>query len=116
MVLFKRAKSSWLWRAQLYRDHPGKAGGDDYTFWKDLVEVPWVLVHLIGILNLSSLVLIMGLFFVFEIGAGVGMVGFSLDGIRAGGVMWTLAYARTVGFMLGVGYIFLAKLRRAKKI
>ena len=29
-----------FWRAKMYFDHPDMAGGDDYTFWKDIIEVP----------------------------------------------------------------------------
>lgn len=31
-----------FWRAKMYSDHPVMAKGDDYTFWKDMVEVPLV--------------------------------------------------------------------------
>jgi len=31
-----------FWRAKMYWDHPGMARGDDYTFWKDIAEVPFV--------------------------------------------------------------------------
>ncbi|HHT9153354.1 MAG TPA: glycosyltransferase, partial [Candidatus Hypogeohydataceae bacterium YC40] len=29
-----------FWRAKLYREHPDMSLGDDYTRWKDIVEVP----------------------------------------------------------------------------
>lgn len=31
-----------FWRAKMCWDHPNMARGDDYTFWKDIVEVPFV--------------------------------------------------------------------------
>src|SRR6185503_6491735 len=33
-----------FWRAKMYRDHPEMSGGDDYTFWKDMVEVAIILL------------------------------------------------------------------------
>ena len=32
-----------FWRAKMYRDHPRMSTGDDYTFWKDIVEPPLVI-------------------------------------------------------------------------
>jgi glycosyltransferase involved in cell wall biosynthesis len=32
-----------FWRARMYRDHPQMMRGDDYTFWKDICEMPLVL-------------------------------------------------------------------------
>ena len=31
------------WRAKLYRQYPEMMKGDDYTFWKDILEPPWCL-------------------------------------------------------------------------
>src|SRR5262245_23004410 len=43
------------WRAKMYRDHPGMSGGDDYTFWKDMVEV--AIVMLIFLASFLSLIM-----------------------------------------------------------
>ncbi|MBL8012392.1 MAG: glycosyltransferase, partial [Candidatus Omnitrophica bacterium] len=36
-----------FWRAKMYGDHPAMARGDDYTFWKDIFEVPVVCLVLV---------------------------------------------------------------------
>ena len=33
-----------FWRARLYKEHPNMARGDDYTRWKDVLEVPMSLL------------------------------------------------------------------------
>lgn len=33
-----------FWRAKLYARHPVMVKGDDYTFWKDMIEVPLALI------------------------------------------------------------------------
>ena len=33
-----------FWRARLYKEHPDMARGDDYTRWKDILEVPMSLL------------------------------------------------------------------------
>lgn len=38
-----------FWRAVLYREHPDMSLGDDYTRWKDIVEVPLCMGCLISI-------------------------------------------------------------------
>lgn len=30
-----------FWRASIYARHPAMAKGDGYTFWKDIIEMPW---------------------------------------------------------------------------
>src|SRR3989344_1736966 len=37
-----------FWRAKMYRNHPDMMRGDDYTFWKDIVEVPLVLLSFLN--------------------------------------------------------------------
>lgn len=45
-----------FWRARIYGKHPDMAKGDDYTFWKDMIEVPLAgLTCLISILVLTGL-------------------------------------------------------------
>jgi glycosyltransferase involved in cell wall biosynthesis len=50
-VIKKYLKEQWrhgFWRAKMYADHPSMARGDDYTFWKDMLEVPLVCFSVIG--------------------------------------------------------------------
>ena len=39
-----------FWRVKMYIDHPSMAWGDDYTFWKDMVEVPLVYTGIMGLI------------------------------------------------------------------
>lgn len=50
---FKEQFRHGFWRAKMYMDHPLMVKGDDYTFWKDMLEVP-----LVGLVIIFS-----GLFF-----------------------------------------------------
>jgi glycosyltransferase involved in cell wall biosynthesis len=55
-----------FWRVKMYLDHPEMAGGDDYTFWKDPLEV--LIVFLSGVALVFSLLLVRYFFmFVFLI-------------------------------------------------
>ncbi|MCK5581649.1 MAG: glycosyltransferase [Candidatus Omnitrophica bacterium] len=38
-----------FWRVKMYADHPAMSKGDDYTFWKDMAEVPLSLLVLVGL-------------------------------------------------------------------
>lgn len=41
--LYRYLKDQYIhgyWRAKLYKDHPDMTGGDDYTRWKDILEIP----------------------------------------------------------------------------
>ena len=55
--IFKYLKEQYrhgFWRAKMYQDHPKMSKGDDYTFWKDIIEPPLVIAVLLsGILALA---------------------------------------------------------------
>jgi glycosyltransferase involved in cell wall biosynthesis len=99
------------WRAKMYLDHPGMAGGDDYTFWKDIVEVPLVLLHAAFV---CWPVLWFGLaagFLLFELVSGFFIFGAFPDAVFGGYIMWLRAFARVAGFSVGsvhflIYYIF----------
>ncbi|MBZ0166657.1 MAG: glycosyltransferase, partial [Candidatus Omnitrophica bacterium] len=44
-----------FWRVKMYRDHPHMAGGDDYTFWKDIWEI-----GLAGAIGLGVVLAVLG--------------------------------------------------------
>lgn len=90
-----------FWRARLYADHAGMAAGDDYTFWKDIVEVPLVIMNIVSFGWPQACVWVTGGFLFFEILAGLRMIGFSLDGLCGGLVMWLRSFTRCAGILVG---------------
>jgi hypothetical protein len=95
-----------FWRAKMYLDHPGMAGGDDYTFWKDMVEVPLALLHVVFVFwPLLWFGLAAG-FLMFELVSGSFIFGTSLEAVLGGWVMWLRAFARVAGLAVGIVYFF----------
>lgn len=98
-----------VWRVKMYCDHPQMMQGDDYTFWKDILEVPWVyssivlLVLSLGLnpiwpkILLSSLLIML----VFEIGFAFWILKNVFDSLSYGLVMFGRAWARSLGFLFG---------------
>ena len=106
-----------LWRVKIYLDHPVMAKGDDYTFWKDLVEPPLVLSYLAA----TAVLLCSAEFFsqtvafcyagfatliVVEIFYGYIMAKNKTLALFWGSVMFLRAFARTLGFMCGLTLFF----------
>ncbi len=90
------------WRLKMYKDHPSMLLGDGYTFWKDIIEMPWVVVSLAClVLNLETGILILSSFLVFEMIWGLLIAGSLFDGIFLGFVFWGRAFARFLGFATG---------------
>lgn len=105
-----------FWRVALYARHPGMAKGDDYTFWKDILEVPWAMLCAAGIF-LSALgvgvskEVACGIgfgFLIFEIFFGFWILKELINGIFYGTIMFLRAFARTLGLSTGIFY-FLTK-------
>jgi len=108
-----------FWRARMYRDHPQMALGDDYTFWKDIVEPPIILAMM--------LLLIMGMIFkLFFIPLAFGflvilsliellfsfrMTKSPFEALFYAFVMLLRAMARTLGFVTGAFQVFSQKVR-----
>ncbi|MFH0753590.1 MAG: glycosyltransferase [Candidatus Omnitrophota bacterium] len=95
-----------LWRVKMYSDHPGMLTGDGYTFWKDIVEVPLVLLHVLSLIVPAYFLVLLACFLVFEIIFGCLIMRSCGDGVLAGGVMWLRSFLRTTGFFSG-GLLFL---------
>ncbi|MBF0593831.1 MAG: glycosyltransferase [Candidatus Omnitrophica bacterium] len=104
-----------FWRARLLLDHSMVAAADDYTFWKDVVEVPLVMAHLLLIFWPTVLFVMVAGFFLFEIAAAVCIFGPVVDGLFGGIVMWLRAFARTAGLFFGTIYFLKIKLMTGKK-
>ena len=90
-----------FWRASLYLDHASMAAGDDYTFWKDIVELPLALGHVACLFWPPVFLAVLAVFLAFEGVFGLWLFGVSADGFLAGGVMWLRAFARAAGFVFG---------------
>lgn len=108
-----------FWRAKMYFDHPRMAGGDNYTFWKDIFEIPAVWMAGVAFVwpGSSAGVALGLLLFLFEVFFGIwGMKSF-FAGLGAGSVMFARALARSSGFFAGVlGQILLAAGEKNRKI
>lgn len=111
--LYRYLKDQYVhgyWRAKLYRDHPDMYSGDDYTQWKDILEVP--LCGLIMILLPFAWVpyVAMGLSLILFLYLAV-QVRFSSQVLKEGKRPWFFfflivtfvrGFARTLGFIKGV--------------
>jgi glycosyltransferase involved in cell wall biosynthesis len=109
--------SHGFWRVQMYRDHPAMALGDDYTFWKDIIEPPVILL----ILFLFVLALFFTPFFLFLALAFLGLLSITelafsllmtktpLEAIFYAFIMLLRAIARTLGFLTGAFFLLIPK-------
>ena len=111
-----------FWRAKMYKDHPGMAQGDDYTFWKDMVEVPLSIISVMFLIGFWGhfiwltfagyaafcMLFFIEFFYAFRVTEDISFVPFwsSVTTLRA--------YARTFGFLCGLVEFFLPK--ASKKI
>lgn len=100
-----------FWRVRMYLDHPRMAGGDGYTFWKDIVEIAEA-----GLVYLGIILIFLGFFIVglsLAAGAlvllaavnvlfGIKFTGNFADGLFFGDVMTLRAFSRANGFLSGV--------------
>lgn len=103
-----------FWRVKMYRDHPQMMGGDGYTFWKDIVEMPLVAFFLLGTLlsafNGVRLIdvefIILFPFLLFEILCAWIMTRCFFEGIFFGFVLFFRAFARMAGLSTGI-FVFM---------
>jgi glycosyltransferase involved in cell wall biosynthesis len=91
-----------FWRVKMYYDHPQMTQGDDYTFWKDIIEVPWVYINCVLMIIFVKLffmsifaMLIFETIFAFRILRNVS------ESLFFGPVMLGRAVARSFGFLYG---------------
>jgi glycosyltransferase involved in cell wall biosynthesis len=107
-----------FWRVKMYRDHPRMMGGDGYTFWKDILEMPMAgffgavvslsAFHHMGLRGAVCFVLLP--FWIFEIVCACLMTQSFLEGIYFGCVLLFRAFARLAGFSTGfLSFLFLKK-------
>lgn len=112
-----------FWRVLMYKEHPKMMRGDDYTYWKDIVEMPLALGVCAGIvvtlLNGLSFEQTFGLliapFLIFELVFAKLMIVNWFDGIFFGFVIFFRAFARLFGFSTGILNIFLKTFEKKVK-
>lgn len=111
------------WRVKMYADHPEMIAGDDYTFWKDMIEVIWAAAVCAGALLLlcgiavtpRMLALVVCGFLLFEIIFGCVMIRKIISGIFFGYVMFLRAFFRTFGLSTGIYYFLSQKIKKKFK-
>ena len=111
-----------FWRVKMYREHPQMMAGDDYTFWKDILEIPF---SILAVLFCFAALFSGGrgiIFFVYFILGFAGVevwFGFVtqktlLSKIYFAQVMWLRAFARTFGFLFGGFRFFIFNNKKLK--
>ncbi|MDP8213494.1 MAG: glycosyltransferase [Candidatus Zapsychrus exili] len=97
-----------FWRVKMYIEHPKMAKGDDYTFWKDIFEVPVTILILISLflsifLGFSAKIyLFMAIILLcIEIFYGILMAKSPIDSFFLSVVMFFRAFSRMLGFLTG---------------
>lgn len=99
-----------FWRVKMYAAHPQMARGDDYTFWKDIVEIPLVLLFLGGLVlsawgwpggrGLAGVIL--GMLLLLEIAFAWRITRSITAGVFFAGTMFCRAFVRSGGFFAGL--------------
>ncbi len=112
-----------FWRVGMYADHAQMAGGDGYTFWKDIAEVPIAGVCLLGLVLSALHIIGFGQvlwflwvpFLVFEILSGCFLMRDIFKGFFFGFILFLRAFARTLGFSTGILAFFLKVMEKKSK-
>lgn len=106
-----------FWRVKMYLDHPKMVSGDDYTFWKDMVEVLGslmaaifvILAFFLGVPALwGFIVSVMGLFFL-QIWFSMRMHKGVFECLYGAWVMFVRSFARSAGLACGALYLIVNK-------
>jgi len=109
--LGKYLKEQWrhgYWRVKMYQDHPQMWTGDDYTFFKDILEVPlacatflWPVGTFLPLMSTMVFGSILMLIFL-QILYGFIMMKSFLLGVFFSAVTFLRAYVRALGFFTGL--------------
>ncbi len=111
------------WRMTMYADHPQMLGGDSYTFWKDVLEVPWSLMCVLGcgmialgmVSTFAVIYFLILPFWIFEIYFAHRMMKNYFESLLYGNVMFFRAFARSFGLSTGILYILWTKIKKNPK-
>jgi len=103
------------WRVKMYADHPKMAKGDDYTFWKDIVEIPIAFVSVVALIGsvllgasfLQGSLFLMILLLAIELVFALLIIKNIFGAIFMSFVMFFRSFSRMFGFMSGIFHFFL---------
>ncbi|MGE0269220.1 MAG: glycosyltransferase family 2 protein [Candidatus Omnitrophota bacterium] len=108
-----------FWRVKMYKLHPLMAKGDDYTFWKDIAEIPmamFILLFLILSLYSQSFFVLWGTLSVLLFAVELYFSKVALkrwdDCIYSAFVFFLRSFARAFGFLTGIFFFFILKLEK----
>ncbi|MBI4698240.1 MAG: glycosyltransferase [Nitrospirae bacterium] len=112
-VLFKYLREQYrhgLWRMKMYKDFPDMAKGDDYTLFKDAIEVPAALMGLcmtvFAWLKPGSIALILLTAFnaVLQMPAAIGLIRIkkNIKFLYLAPITFLRSYARALGAVRGI--------------
>jgi glycosyltransferase involved in cell wall biosynthesis len=102
------------WRAKLYATHPSKLAGDDYTYWKDMIEPPLCLLTLSALpflacrkqnLKIAATLSLTAFITALSLIEFQQVFNFKLslpNRLFAAFIMFFRAFARTIGFIHGI--------------
>lgn len=99
-----------FWRVMIYADHPSMTQGDDYTFWKDILEVPLAAAIMILLLIqifvsfsivMNILIFLIGFLLLLEVFFSFLMIKKYKDILLNVWVVFLRSFARTLGFSSG---------------
>lgn len=97
-----------FWRLKMYRDHPRMMRGDGYTYWKDMLEIPWaggifLGVSVLGVAGFRDVTyFLLFSFLIFEIVWAILVTHRFFQGIFFGFILLFRAFARMFGFSTGI--------------
>ncbi len=102
-----------FWRARMYLDHPHMTKGDGYTFFKDLLEIPWAMCIVSAVVAMVFNATVFGAVSVFLIGVLLGyemffamrMMREFFDRIFLTFTMFIRSFSRTYGLSTGIFFI-----------
>jgi glycosyltransferase involved in cell wall biosynthesis len=100
-----------FWRVKMYTDYPAMMKGDDYTFWKDIVEIPWtgmvLIAFIAGVLSsfqMSLFVWLAVFLFMLELYYAIFIIEENREKGYWAWVMFLRSFARMLGFSKGIIY------------
>lgn len=111
-----------FWRFKMYADHPQMVVGDNYTFWKDMIEVPWSLACaiilfcvVIGLPLFSVFLFLLASLFIFEIIFAKVMIKNIFKFFFFSYIMFLRAFVRSFGLSTGIAYYISKKIKKISK-
>lgn len=98
-----------FWRVKMYLQHPAMSAGDDYTFWKDIMEVLFVVFFLLELILvfwnpafLGFIIFVITSLILLEIIFSILIVRNISKSIYFTYVLFLRSFTRTFGFIVGV--------------